>query len=93
MCPPRAYLERRQFVKLLVASVTVGRYMDGKPHVEVTYRFGPAQDAKVGPEGMYVRGIPNDKAFQVTTPGDEPRTFDSFECSIYALAQPGSIAA
>jgi site-specific DNA recombinase len=55
-----AYLERRQLVKLLVANITVGRYADGKPHVQVTYRFGPPQVTDVGPEGGYVSGIPND---------------------------------
>jgi hypothetical protein len=54
-----AYLERRQLVKLLVANITVGRWADGKPHVQVTYRFGPPQDAEVGPESMCVPGIPN----------------------------------
>src|SRR5829696_5507724 len=32
------------------------------------------------------RGL--DKAFQVSMPGDEARTFDSFECAIHALAPP-----
>ncbi len=36
-----AYLERRQLVILLVANITVGRCADSKPHVQVTYRFGP----------------------------------------------------
>ena len=34
----------------------------------------------------YVGGIPNDKAFEVTMPGEGPRTFDSFRCAIHALA-------
>jgi hypothetical protein len=54
-----AYLERRQLVQLLVANITVGRFADDKPHIQVTYRFGPPQDAEVGPEGKYVGGIPN----------------------------------
>jgi len=33
-----------------------------------------------------VCGNEYDKAFQVTVPGEEPRTFDSFECAIHALA-------
>ena len=33
-----------------------------------------------------VCGNQYDKAFEVTMPGDEARTFDSFECAIYALA-------
>lgn len=33
-----------------------------------------------------VCGNDYDKAFQVTTPGGEARTFDSFECAIHALA-------
>ena len=33
-----------------------------------------------------VCGNEYDKAFQVEIPGDQPRTFDSFECAIHALA-------
>jgi hypothetical protein len=33
-----------------------------------------------------VCGNEYDKAFQVTVPGGEARTFDSFECAIHALA-------
>ena len=33
-----------------------------------------------------VCGNEYDKAFEVTVPGEEPRTFDSFECAIHALA-------
>ncbi len=33
-----------------------------------------------------VCGNDYDKAFQVTVPGAEPRTFDSFECAIHTLA-------
>jgi hypothetical protein len=81
-----AFLARRQLVKLLVANITVGRYADGKPHVQVTYRFGPPQVTEVGPEGMYVGCVPNDKAFEVSMPGGDSHTFDSFECAIHALA-------
>jgi hypothetical protein len=81
-----AYLERRQLVKLLVANISVGRFPDGKPHVQVTYRFGPPQATEVGPEGRYVGRVPNDKAFQVSIPGEDSHTFDSFECAIHALA-------
>ncbi|CAA9240634.1 MAG: hypothetical protein AVDCRST_MAG93-1309, partial [uncultured Chloroflexia bacterium] len=31
-----------------------------------------------------VCGNDYDKAFEVTVPGEEPRTFDSFECAIHA---------
>jgi site-specific DNA recombinase len=81
-----AYLERRQLVKLLVANISVGRFPDGKPHVQVTYRFGPPQATEVGSEGKYVGRVPNDKAFQVSMPGGVSHTFDSFECAIHALA-------
>ncbi len=73
-------------MKLLVANIMVGRGADGKPHVQVTYRFGPPQNAEVGQESMYVSGIPNDKTFRVEIPGDQPHVFDSFECVIQALA-------
>ena len=33
-----------------------------------------------------VCGNDYDKAFQVMRPGEQPRTFDSFECAIHALA-------
>jgi hypothetical protein len=33
-----------------------------------------------------VCGNDYDKAFQVSMPGDEARTFDSFECAVHALA-------
>jgi hypothetical protein len=64
----------------------VGRCVDDKPHIQVTYRFGPPQETEVGPEGTYVGGIPNDKAFEVRMPGGDSHTFDSFECAIHALA-------
>jgi hypothetical protein len=67
-------------VKLLVANITVGRYADGKPHVQVTHRFGPPQVTEVGPEGGYVSGIPNDKTFDISMLGAGSRTFDTFEC-------------
>jgi site-specific DNA recombinase len=81
-----AFLARRQLVKLLVANITVGRYADGKPHVQVTYRFGPPQVTEAGPEGMDAGCVPNDKAFEVNMPGGDSHTFDSFECAIHALA-------
>ena len=81
-----AYLERRQLVKLLVANISVGRFPDGKPHVQVTYRFGPPQVTEVRPEGAYVGRVPNAKVFQVSMPSEDSRTFDSFECAIHALA-------
>ena len=81
-----AYLERRQLVKLLVANINVGRFADDKPHVQVTYRFGPPQVTQVGPESVFAGCVPNDKAFQVSMPGEDLRAFDSFECAIHALA-------
>jgi site-specific DNA recombinase len=84
-----AYLERRQLVQLLVENITVGRCADDKPHIQVTYRFGPPQDAEAaedGPEGMYAGGIPNDKAFEIRMSGGDSHTFDSFECAVHALA-------
>ncbi len=81
-----AYLERRQLVQLLVANITTGRCANDKPHIQVTYRFGPPQDAEAGPEGMYAGGIPNDKAFEIRMSGGDSHTFDSFECAVHALA-------
>jgi hypothetical protein len=70
----------------VVANITVGRCADSKPHVQVTYRFGPPQLAEAGPEGMHAPGIPNDKAFEIRMSGGDSHTFDSFECAIHALA-------
>jgi hypothetical protein len=80
------YFERRQLVKLLVANINVGRFADGKPHVQVTYRFGPPLVKQVGAEATCVPGVPNDKAFKVSMPGGGSHTFDSFACAIHALA-------
>jgi site-specific DNA recombinase len=40
-----AFQARRQLVKLLVAGVKVGRKEDGRPKIEITYRFGPPSEA------------------------------------------------
>ena len=34
----------------------------------------------------FVTGVRNDKAFEVSMPGGDTHTFDSFECAIHALA-------
>jgi hypothetical protein len=36
--------------------------------------------------GALVTGVRNGKAFQVSLPGEDARTFPSFECAIHALA-------
>jgi site-specific DNA recombinase len=59
-----AFLERRQLVKLLVANINVGRFADDKPHVQVTYRFGPPQVTQVGPESAFAGCVPNDRRFR-----------------------------
>jgi hypothetical protein len=38
-----AYLHRRELVKLLVEKITADRGEDGRPKVEITYRFGPPE--------------------------------------------------
>ena len=35
---------------------------------------------------MFVPGLHNDKAFEVTLAGGQARTFDGFECAVHALA-------
>jgi hypothetical protein len=35
---------------------------------------------------VFVTGVRNNKAFQVSMPGEGALTFDSFECAIHALA-------
>jgi hypothetical protein len=36
--------------------------------------------------GVFVTGVRNAKVFQVSMPGGDSHTFDSFECAIHALA-------
>ena len=36
--------------------------------------------------GVFVTGVRNALAFQVSMPGGDSHTFDSFECAIHALA-------
>ncbi len=36
--------------------------------------------------GVFVPGLHNDKAFEVTLAGGQARTFDGFECAVHALA-------
>ena len=36
-----AFESRRELAKLLVEKITVGRNEEGRPKVEITYRFGP----------------------------------------------------
>jgi hypothetical protein len=38
---PEAFLKRRELVKLLVEQITTSRDEDGRPRVEIVYRFGP----------------------------------------------------
>ena len=80
-----AYLARHPLVRLLVASITVGRAPGGQPEVRVTYRFGEPPAETEETEG-FVSFEENGKAFEVTLPGEAARTFDSFECAIHALA-------
>jgi hypothetical protein len=50
-----AFEKRRQLVKLLVAGITAGKNEDGRPDVQITYRFGPPEPAPV--EDMFVHGL------------------------------------
>ena len=40
-----AFFRRRELVKLLVERIDVGRNEEGRPKVEITYRFGPPEGA------------------------------------------------
>lgn len=46
-----AYEARRELAKLLVKGISISRDEDGRPKVEITYRFGPPSTA--GTESAY----------------------------------------
>jgi hypothetical protein len=63
-----AFKQRRQLVRFLVQSITVGRDEDGNTRVEVTYRFGP-------PTAQERIGSPQDEERRFVTAGfseDDP---------------------
>jgi site-specific DNA recombinase len=45
---PEAFDKRRELVKLLVDGILVSRTEEGRPKVEITYRFGPNAEAAAG---------------------------------------------
>ena len=55
-----AFRERRQLVKLLVDSISVGRRQeDGRAELHVTYRFGPPDSSGAPEEGSFVESFKN----------------------------------
>jgi hypothetical protein len=55
-----AFRERRQLVKLLVASISAGkRQEDGRTEIHVTYRFGPPSSSGAPEEGSFVEAFKN----------------------------------
>ena len=55
-----AFRERRQLVKLLVASISAGkRQEDGRTEIHVTYRFGPPASSGAPEEGSFVESFKN----------------------------------
>lgn len=50
-----AFSKRRELAKLLVAGITAGRKEDGRPHVRITYRFGPPEPSDK--EDAFVDGV------------------------------------
>ncbi len=50
-----AFEKRRQLVKLLVAGITAGKDLDGRPDVRITYRF--ALPEPTHEEAMFAHGI------------------------------------
>jgi hypothetical protein len=55
-----AFQKRRQLVKLLVASISVGkRQEDGRTEIHVTYRFGPPASSGAPEEGSFVESFKN----------------------------------
>jgi hypothetical protein len=67
---PEAFRERRQFVKLLVQSISAGkRPEDGRTEIQVTYRFGPppgegySDGSAGGEEDLFVDAFKNGSPF------------------------------
>jgi hypothetical protein len=53
-----AYQARRRLVRLLVERITIGRdTVEGRPKVEITYRFAPPESA--GEDSVFVPGVQN----------------------------------
>ena len=53
---PEAFLKRRELVKLLVEQITTSRDEDGRPRVEIVYRFGPQSEE---PGDLFVPSVLN----------------------------------
>jgi hypothetical protein len=54
------FRERRQLVKLLVDSISVGkRQEDGRVKIQITYRFGPPSSSGVPEEDSFVASFKN----------------------------------
>jgi hypothetical protein len=55
-----AFRKRRQLVKLLVNSISVGkRQEDGRAEIQITYRFGPPVSSGVPEEGLSMGSVKN----------------------------------
>ena len=55
-----AFQERRQLVKLLVNSISVGkRQEDGRAEIQITYRFGPPASSGAPEEDSSVESFKN----------------------------------
>jgi hypothetical protein len=54
---PEAFLKRRRLVELLVAGITTGKGAQGRPEVQITYRFGPPNAAGSEGEETFVGGV------------------------------------
>jgi site-specific DNA recombinase len=54
-----AFSRRRELVKLLVERIDVDRNEEGRPRVEITYRFGPPGEAGPDEEEEFVAGTRN----------------------------------
>ena len=55
-----AFQERRQLVKLLVNSISIGkRQEDRRAEIQITYRFGPPASSGAPEEGSSVESFKN----------------------------------
>jgi site-specific DNA recombinase len=63
-----AFSRRRELVKLLVERIDVGRNEEGRPKVEITYRFGPPGEEK-GADEEFVAGLRTDRLTNSSTYG------------------------
>ena len=70
---PEGFKKRKQLVGLLVEAISLGRsQQEGRPEVQITYRFGPPPDSDAEPESLSMPHFKNGRAS--FTPGTNTPT-------------------